>query len=114
MSTASQRLEWKAAGLPADDLCSENAIILSRFNRYPLVIDPSGQASEFVLKHLSSVHKKVQLISLLDPAFFKALESALRFGTALIVHDVEGSVDPILNPVLNREFNKVLVSSCWL
>ena len=43
LSTASQRLEWKAAGLPADDLCTENAVILSRFNRYPLVIDPSGQ-----------------------------------------------------------------------
>lgn len=56
---------------------------------------------------MSSVHKKVQAISLLDPSFFKALESALRFGTALIVQDVEGAVDPILNPVLNREFNKV-------
>jgi dynein heavy chain 1 len=26
-----------------DDLCTENAIIMSRFNRYPLIIDPSGQ-----------------------------------------------------------------------
>ncbi len=60
-----------------------------------------------MFKQLSSVHKKVQSISLLDPAFFKALESALRFGTALIVQDVEGSVDPIINPVLNREFSKV-------
>lgn len=35
--------------LPADDLCVENAIMLKRFNRYPLIIDPSGQATEFLL-----------------------------------------------------------------
>lgn len=40
-----QALEWASYGLPSDQLCRENAIILSRFNRFPLVIDPSGQAS---------------------------------------------------------------------
>jgi dynein heavy chain 1 len=34
--------------------------------------------------------------------FRKTLESALRFGTTLLVKDVE-NYDPILNPVLNRE-----------
>lgn len=37
--------------------------------------------------------------------FRKTLESALRFGTTLLVQDVE-SYDPILNPVLNREVKK--------
>lgn len=32
----------------------------------------------------------------------KTLESALRFGTIILVKDVE-NYDPILNPVLNRE-----------
>ena len=35
--------------LPSDDLCVENAIMLRRFNRYPLIIDPSGQATEFIM-----------------------------------------------------------------
>ena len=43
LSTASERLAWKAAMLPVDELCTENAIIMARFNRYPLIIDPSGQ-----------------------------------------------------------------------
>lgn len=38
-----QVLEWASLGLPSDQLCTENAIILHRFNRFPLVIDPSGQ-----------------------------------------------------------------------
>jgi len=37
--------------LPNDELCMENAIILKRFNRYPLIIDPSDQAIKFVLSH---------------------------------------------------------------
>ena len=49
LSTADERLEWQANSLPADDLCTENAIMLKRFNRYPLIIDPSGQATEFLL-----------------------------------------------------------------
>jgi dynein heavy chain 1 len=49
LSTADDRLKWQANSLPADDLCTENAIMLQRFNRYPLVIDPSGQATEFIM-----------------------------------------------------------------
>ena len=43
--------------------------------------------------------------SFLDDAFRKNLESALRFGTPLLVQDVE-NYDPILNPVLNREVRR--------
>lgn len=32
----------------------------------------------------------------------KALESAMRFGCPLLVQDVE-AIDPILNPILNKE-----------
>ncbi len=49
LSTASERLAWKASALPVDDLCTENAIIMSRFNRYPLIIDPSGQVRDLWL-----------------------------------------------------------------
>lgn len=37
-------------GLPADDLCLENAVVLERFShRFPLVVDPAGQATRFLL-----------------------------------------------------------------
>eukprot|EP00830_Metopus_es_P014557 TRINITY_DN3901_c0_g1_i1.p1 TRINITY_DN3901_c0_g1~~TRINITY_DN3901_c0_g1_i1.p1 ORF type:complete len:1012 (-),score=209.87 TRINITY_DN3901_c0_g1_i1:2492-5527(-) len=50
LSRSNDRLVWAAHSLPTDDLCIENAIILGKFNRYPLVIDPSGQALEFLAK----------------------------------------------------------------
>lgn len=45
LSHPSERLEWAANNLPNDDLCVENAIMMKRFNRYPLIIDPSGQVT---------------------------------------------------------------------
>ncbi|EFA77050.1 cytoplasmic dynein heavy chain [Heterostelium album PN500] len=98
-----ERLQWHANSLPADDLCVENAIMLKRFNRYPLVIDPSGQAMEFLMNQYAD--KKINKTSFLDASFMKNLESALRFGCPLLVQDVE-NIDPVLNPVLNKEIRK--------
>ncbi|XP_078728003.1 cytoplasmic dynein 1 heavy chain 1-like isoform X1 [Lampetra fluviatilis] len=103
LSNADERLRWQANSLPSDDLCTENAIMLKRYNRYPLIIDPSGQATEFIMNEFKD--RKITRTSFLDDAFRKNLESALRFGNPLLVQDVE-SYDPILNPVLNREVRR--------
>ncbi|XP_070577189.1 cytoplasmic dynein 1 heavy chain 1-like [Ptychodera flava] len=103
LSNADERLRWQANSLPADDLCTENAIMLKRFNRYPLIIDPSGQATDFIMNEYKE--KKISKTSFLDDAFRKNLESSLRFGNPLLVQDVE-NYDPILNPVLNRELRR--------
>lgn len=103
LSTADERLEWQAKSLPADTLCTENAIMLKRWNRYPLIIDPSGQAVDFLLNEYKV--QKLTVSSFLDEAFLKALESSLRFGNPLLIQDVE-YLDPILNPILNKELRK--------
>jgi len=103
LSTHSEQLRWLADQLPNDQLCFENAIILKNFKRYPLVIDPSGQATTFLENHYKN--QKLTTTSFLDPSFMKHLESALRFGTTLLVHDVD-NLDPVLNPVLNREVHR--------
>lgn len=103
LSNPDERLRWQANALPTDDLCTENAIMLKRFNRYPLIIDPSGQATEFIMNEFAE--KKITKTSFLDDSFRKNLESALRFGNPLLVQDVE-NYDPILNPVLNRELRR--------
>ncbi|KAB7502822.1 Dynein heavy chain, cytoplasmic [Armadillidium nasatum] len=103
LSNPDERLRWQASALPTDELCTENAIMLKRFNRYPLIIDPSGQATEFIMNEFKE--KKITKTSFLDDSFRKNLESALRFGNPLLVQDVE-NYDPILNPVLNRELRR--------
>ncbi len=49
MSNVDEWLRWQANTFPTDDLCTENAIMVDRFNRYPLIIDPSGQATELIM-----------------------------------------------------------------
>lgn len=103
LSSADDRLRWAAQSLPPDTLCTENAIMLDRYDRYPLIIDPSGQATNFLIKAYS--HRKMTVTSFLDDAFLKNLESALRFGNPLLIQDVE-HLDPILNPILNKELRR--------
>ena len=103
LSKPTDRLLWQTQELPNDELCIENAIILKRFNRYPLIIDPSDQALKFIVNHYAE--KKIQKTSFADDSFMKNLETAIRFGLPLLVQDVE-KIDPVLNSVLNKEVHK--------
>ncbi|KAF2838922.1 hypothetical protein M501DRAFT_1004768 [Patellaria atrata CBS 101060] len=103
LSTADERIGWQENSLPVDDLCTENAIILKRFNRYPLIIDPSGRVTEFLQNECKE--RKLTVTSFLDDSFTKQLESSLRFGNPILIQDAE-HLDPILNHVLNKEYQK--------
>ena len=103
LSTADERLKWQENALPVDDLCTENAIILKQHNRYPLIIDPSGRATEFLLNE--SKERRLTVTSFLDDSFTKQLESSLRFGNPILIQDAE-HLDPVLNHVLNKEYQK--------
>ena len=103
LSTADERLVWQSNSLPADNLCVENAVMLKRYNRYPLIIDPTGQATAFLQNEYKD--RRITVTSFLDESFLKNLESALRFGNPLLIQDVE-NLDPILNSVLNRELRR--------
>ena len=61
----------------------ENGVILDHGSRFPLVIDPSGSAIQFLLNKYKD--EKIQSTSFLDKAFTKTLAGAVRFGTTLLV-----------------------------
>ena len=103
LSSADERLRWQQHSLPADELCTENAIILKRFNRYPLIIDPSGRVTDFLQNESTS--RRLTITSFLDDSFIKQLESSLRFGNPILIQDAE-HLDPILNHVLNKEYQR--------
>ena len=103
LSKASERLEWQGQGLPGDQLSLENGVILEHTVRFPFVIDPSGQAIDFLMNKYRD--QKIQKTSFLDKSFMKTLAGAVRFGTTLLVENVE-TIDPVLNPVLNKEIQR--------
>ena len=48
--------EWGIHGLPLDTLSVENAIFVTRSRRWPLMVDPQGQANRWV-KNLEKANK---------------------------------------------------------
>ena len=103
LTKANDKAIWQNCKLPNDNICLENATILQRFNRYPLVIDPAGQATEFIKTFYAS--KKIRSTTFTSSDFLKTLENALRFGFPILVQDVE-KIDPIMNSLLNKEIHK--------
>ena len=103
LTKANDKAIWQNCKLPNDNICLENATILQRFNRYPLIIDPAGQATEFIKTYYAT--KKLTSTTFTDSSFLKLLENALRFGYPILVQDVE-KIDPIMNSLLNKEIHK--------
>lgn len=103
LATGEERLKWHNNSLPPDDLCVENAIMLCRYNRYPLIIDPTARVIPFLVSQHEK--KKLTITSFLDDAFIKHLESAIRFGNPILIQDAE-HLDPVLTQILNKEYKR--------
>jgi dynein heavy chain len=92
--------EWTLSGLPADQLSKDNAIIITTGRRWPLIIDPQGQANRWI-KNLGGDSNKT--IKLSDPGFLKTLENGIRFGNPVLLENIEEKLDPSLEPVLLKQ-----------
>ena len=47
--------EWVQQGLPGDDFSLENGVLVTRGRRWPLMVDPQGQANNWI-KHMEAEH----------------------------------------------------------
>ncbi|KAL3855114.1 hypothetical protein ACJMK2_014343, partial [Sinanodonta woodiana] len=70
---------WNIAGLPTDSFSVENGIILSNSRRWPLLIDPQGQANKWI-KNMEKANN-LHVIKLSDADFVRTLENCIQFGT---------------------------------
>ena len=71
--------EWTIAGLPTDSFSIENGIVISNARRWPLMIDPQGQANKWV-KNMEKANN-LHVIKLTDSDFVRTLENCIQFGT---------------------------------
>jgi dynein heavy chain, axonemal len=96
--------EWNIQGLPKDDFSTENGVMVARGERWPLMIDPQGQANRWV-KNMEGAELKVIDLKMKD--FLRDVENAIQFGMPVLLQDVLEELDPSLEPVLNRSIKKV-------
>ncbi|XP_041928965.1 dynein heavy chain 7, axonemal isoform X2 [Alosa sapidissima] len=101
---------WTIAGLPSDSFSIDNGIIISNARRWPLMIDPQGQANKWVknMEKANSLH----IIKLSDGDFVRTLENCIQFGTPVLLENIGEELDPILEPLLLKQTFKQGGSIC--
>ena len=95
---------WNLCGLPSDAFSVENGIISSRSQRWPLSIDPQGQANKWIRSMYKE--RKLDIITLSDTNFLRTLEIAIQFGKPVLLENVGEELDPAIEPVLQRQVFK--------
>ncbi|XP_028408947.1 dynein heavy chain 7, axonemal-like [Dendronephthya gigantea] len=102
--------DWNIWGLPTDSFSVENGIIISNANRWPLCIDPQGQANKWI----KNMEKKnnLHVIKLTDQDYVRTLENCIQFGTPVLLENVGEELDPVLEPLLLKQTFKQGGSIC--
>jgi len=96
--------QWILDGLPTDSFSVDNGIVVANSRRWPLMIDPQGQANKWV-KNMEKANK-LAVIKLSDPTFVRTLENAIQFGTPVLLENIQEELDNILEPILLKQVFK--------
>uniref|UniRef100_A0A8C2VP56 Dynein axonemal heavy chain 3 n=1 Tax=Chinchilla lanigera TaxID=34839 RepID=A0A8C2VP56_CHILA len=89
---------WQIAGLPIDSFSIDNGIIVSNSRRWPLMIDPQGQANKWI-KNMEKANK-LSVIKFSDASYVRTLENALQFGTPVLLENIGEELDAFIEPIL--------------
>ena len=103
LSTDATQAVWKTEGLPADRVSLENAAIVTSCSRYPLLIDPQLQGIKWIKGREGS---EMMVITLSQDKWQKRVEHALSNGMCLMIESIGEHIDPLLDPLLSRQFVK--------
>ncbi|KAG5317386.1 DYH2 protein, partial [Pseudoatta argentina] len=96
--------EWNIQRLPSDGFSTENGIIVTKGTRWPLVIDPQCQAMKWI-KNMEAKNS-LKVIDFGQANFMRVLEIALQFGHPVLLENITETLDPGLNPILQKAFIK--------
>eukprot|EP00659_Diplonema_papillatum_P004074 gene4074-6331_t len=92
---------WSQYGLPLDPFSVENGTILSRSQRWCLMIDPQGQANNFIKK--KEKENQLKVLKLTQDKFMQQLEQNIRIGRPVLIENIGEELDAALDPVLLKQ-----------
>jgi hypothetical protein len=105
LSTPLQIQDWQIQGLPSDPLSVVNAVLVTRTRRWPLLIDPQGQANRWI--RAKEKENKIRVMRPNEANFVRTLSNCIRVGQPVLLEDVGESLDPQLSPLLLQQTVKV-------
>ncbi|CBJ31040.1 dynein heavy chain [Ectocarpus siliculosus] len=98
--------QWQMCGLPPDSLSSQNGIIMDTARRWPLLIDPQGQANRFVKnlgKDTTLCPNGMDVAKLTQKKVLQILENGVRFGKWVLLENIGEELDAALEPILLQQ-----------
>jgi len=96
--------EWALQKLPSDELSIQNGIMVTRSTRYPLMIDPQGQGLTWIKEREPLMKQYDTVITLNVPNLRDSLKMPLENGYPVLIESIENEVDPLLDPVLEKQY----------
>ena len=97
--------EWNIQKLPSDEFSTENGIIVTQGRRWPLMVDPQGQAMRWI-KNMEQLDDRM-IVDLQMPDYLERIKGAVRMGQAILLQNVKEKLDPSLDPILNKSIVKI-------
>ncbi|CAE8619847.1 unnamed protein product [Polarella glacialis] len=95
--------QWVVYSLPNDALSIENAIIIDRSRRWPLMIDPQRQANKYIKNMGKDVETGIDVIKTSEPTFLRTLEMGIQFGKWILLENIGINLEPALEPILQQQ-----------
>ena len=92
--------DWNIQGLPGDAFSAENGIMVTRGRRWSLMIDPQGQANNWI-KNMEA-KRDLKIIDQKQTDFLRTLETAIQFGVPVLLQGLTETIDPALDPVISK------------
>jgi dynein heavy chain len=92
---------WYMNGLLRDNLSTDNGIILSTAERWVLMVDPQDIANRWI--KTMEKQKNLSVLKQSDKDFLRSLENCIQFGTPVLLENVGESLDPALEPLLQKQ-----------
>jgi dynein heavy chain len=77
---------------------------MQKSKRWSLCIDPELQANKFIRRR--EADSKLFCTKLTNVNFGRDLENAIRFGKPLLIENIGETLDPLLDPVLQKNIVK--------
>ena len=93
--------QWNIQGLPTDSFSTDNGVVSSVARRWPLMIDPQGQANKWI-KNMET-EAGLMLIKLTQADYLRTLENAIQFGKPVMLENVLEVLDAALEPLLVKQ-----------
>ncbi|KAG7311248.1 hypothetical protein JYU34_002280 [Plutella xylostella] len=93
--------QWNIDGLPSDDFSVNSAIIIRTARRWPLMIDPQGQANRWI-KNMEKPNN-LCVVRMTQADLGRVLENAVQFGQPVLLENILEELDPMLEPLLQQQ-----------